>query len=132
MAALRFLATASPSLRGDVYVDTVQCTGSGTLPKEQVCFSGSILLQTFDIEVLSYDGTLGSLQAVRQGRHREPQGMARQPMTSREAKSYHVGSMAPNFWIRAEGTQEAQCDGAEFENQDPAGPAGATGWTGAA
>lgn len=24
----------------------------------EVCFSGSILLETFDIEVLSYDGTL--------------------------------------------------------------------------
>ena len=36
---LRFLASGSPSLRGDggsVYVDSVQCTGSGTLPMEPV------------------------------------------------------------------------------------------------
>ena len=35
---LRFLASGNPSLRGDgnVYVDTVQCTGSGTLPMEPV------------------------------------------------------------------------------------------------
>ena len=29
---------------------------------KQVCFSGSILLETFDIEVVSYDGNLSMLQ----------------------------------------------------------------------
>ena len=40
---LRFLASGNPSLRGDgnVYVDTVQCTGSGTLPMEPVRGWGS-------------------------------------------------------------------------------------------
>jgi len=34
----RFLAAGSPALRGDgnAYVDSVQCTGSGTLPTEPV------------------------------------------------------------------------------------------------
>mmetsp|Transcript_7072 Transcript_7072/g.16040 ORF Transcript_7072/g.16040 Transcript_7072/m.16040 type:complete len:144 (-) Transcript_7072:37-468(-) len=84
---LPFLASGSPSLRGDggsVYVDSVQCTGSGTLPTQPVCFSGSVLLETFDIEVVSYDGTTGKVN------------------------------------LKADGSLSAQCDGAEFENQDNA------------
>mmetsp|Transcript_3408 Transcript_3408/g.5727 ORF Transcript_3408/g.5727 Transcript_3408/m.5727 type:complete len:144 (+) Transcript_3408:51-482(+) len=83
---LPFLASGSPSLRGDggVYVDSVQCTGSGTLPTQPVCFSGSVLLETFDIEVVSYDGKVGTVN------------------------------------LKAEGSQNAQCDGAQFENQDNA------------
>ncbi|CAL1142167.1 unnamed protein product [Cladocopium goreaui] len=84
---LPFLASGSPSLRGDggsVYVDSVQCTGSGTLPTQPVCFSGSVLLETFDIEVVSYDGKVGTVN------------------------------------LKAEGSQSAQCDGAQFENQENA------------
>mmetsp|Transcript_22242 Transcript_22242/g.36560 ORF Transcript_22242/g.36560 Transcript_22242/m.36560 type:complete len:144 (-) Transcript_22242:84-515(-) len=84
---LPFLAAASPGLRGDgagsVYVDSVQCSGSGALP-ENVCFSGNILKQTFDIEVVSYDGKVGTVN------------------------------------LKAEGSQNAQCDGAQFENQENA------------
>eukprot|EP00434_Breviolum_minutum_P035886 symbB.v1.2.031784.t1/scaffold3718.1/size51486/5 len=80
------LVAGSSNLRGDGgnYVDTVQCTGSGTLPTQPVCFSGSILLETFDIEVVSYDGQIGTVN------------------------------------LKAEGSQNAQCDGAQFENQDNA------------
>mmetsp|Transcript_81102 Transcript_81102/g.165193 ORF Transcript_81102/g.165193 Transcript_81102/m.165193 type:complete len:143 (+) Transcript_81102:79-507(+) len=86
LLVLPFLAAASPGLRGDgasSYVDSVQCSGSGALP-ENVCFSGSILKQTFDIEVVSYDGTTGKVN------------------------------------LKADGSLSAQCDGAEFENQDNA------------
>eukprot|EP00913_Durusdinium_trenchii_P011391 g10701.t1 len=49
-------ALAKPSLRApDVYVDTVQCTGSGSLPTEPVCFGGSVLVENFNIHVTSYD-----------------------------------------------------------------------------
>mmetsp|Transcript_127732 Transcript_127732/g.180222 ORF Transcript_127732/g.180222 Transcript_127732/m.180222 type:complete len:143 (-) Transcript_127732:121-549(-) len=82
---LPFLAAGSSNLRGDGnYVDTVQCTGSGTLPMQPVCFSGSILLESFDIEVVSYDGKVGTVN------------------------------------LKAEGSQNAECDGAQFENQDNA------------
>mmetsp|Transcript_7074 Transcript_7074/g.16044 ORF Transcript_7074/g.16044 Transcript_7074/m.16044 type:complete len:142 (+) Transcript_7074:76-501(+) len=82
---LPFLAAASPGLRGDgnAYVDSVQCTGGGALP-EDVCFSGSILTQTFDIQVISYDGKTGTVN------------------------------------LKADGSVSAQCDGAEFENQENA------------
>eukprot|EP00434_Breviolum_minutum_P035882 symbB.v1.2.031780.t1/scaffold3718.1/size51486/1 len=81
------LVNGSPALRGDGsgnYVDSVQCTGSGTLPTDPVCFSGSVLLETFDIQVLSYDGKMGTVN------------------------------------LKAEGAQNAQCDGAQFESQDNA------------
>eukprot|EP00438_Fugacium_kawagutii_P008118 Skav222139 [mRNA] locus=scaffold1181:1045723:1051681:- [translate_table: standard] len=86
LCVLPLLAAGSPGLRGNdnTYVDTVQCTGSATFPTEPVCFSGSILKQTFDIEVVSYDGTEGTVN------------------------------------LKADGSLNAQCDGAEFENQDNA------------
>mmetsp|Transcript_119694 Transcript_119694/g.168447 ORF Transcript_119694/g.168447 Transcript_119694/m.168447 type:complete len:141 (+) Transcript_119694:69-491(+) len=78
-----FLVASSPGGLRE-YVDTVQCTGSGTLPNNPVCFSGNIFKQTFDVEVLNYDG--------------------------------HVGTVN----LKADGSINAQCDGAEFQSQENA------------
>eukprot|EP00434_Breviolum_minutum_P032347 symbB.v1.2.028605.t1/scaffold3045.1/size120917/10 len=78
------VAGHSRSLRGDgdVYVDSVKCTGDKPLPMEPACFSGGMLVETFNIQVLSYNGQIGTVN------------------------------------LQAEGSQSAQCDGAEFVNQD--------------
>lgn len=56
------LLVASRGLRGDdVYVDSVKCTGEGELPNKPVCFSGSVLVETFNIHVTSYDGQIGTV-----------------------------------------------------------------------
>ncbi|CAK9028436.1 Uncharacterized protein SCF082_LOCUS18364 [Durusdinium trenchii] len=84
LAAIAPVLVAGNGLRGspDTYVDSVQCTGSGALPERPMCFSGSVLVETFKIHVTSYDGEIGTVN------------------------------------MEAVGPSPAQCDGAQFENQN--------------
>eukprot|EP00438_Fugacium_kawagutii_P008117 Skav222138 [mRNA] locus=scaffold1181:1037308:1044917:- [translate_table: standard] len=66
---LPLLAAGSPGLRGNdnTYVDTVECTGTSTLPSSGACFGGNILKQSFDIEVTSHDGSTGTVNLKADG-----------------------------------------------------------------
>ncbi|CAE7636983.1 unnamed protein product [Symbiodinium sp. CCMP2456] len=78
------LVAADPqSLRGSV--DDVACTGSGGLSQDAPsCYGGQVLVESFSLHVLSYDGSTGIVD------------------------------------MKAEGPQTAECEGAEFQNDDNA------------
>ncbi|CAE7939275.1 unnamed protein product, partial [Symbiodinium necroappetens] len=84
------LVAAEPqSLRGsDVprkLFDEVACTGSGGLSQDAPsCYGGQVLVESFSLHVLSYDGSTGIVD------------------------------------MKAEGPQTAECEGAEFQNDDNA------------
>ncbi|CAE7700090.1 unnamed protein product [Symbiodinium sp. CCMP2592] len=84
------LVAAEPqSLRGaDVprkLFDDVACTGSGGLSQDAPsCYGGQVLVESFSLHVLSYDGSTGIVD------------------------------------MKAEGPQTAECEGAEFQNDDNA------------
>ena len=64
-------------------LDDVPCTGTGGLAEHAPsCYGGQVLVESFTLHVLSYDGSTGIVD------------------------------------MKAEGPQQAECDGAEFHSDD--------------
>ncbi|CAJ1428030.1 unnamed protein product, partial [Effrenium voratum] len=65
--AMPLLAAGEGALRG-ARAD-VACSGSGALPPAPACYGGSLLVQTFNINVVSVDGNVGVVDMKADGVH---------------------------------------------------------------